>query len=229
VYRRVLNRWHVQEGAQRTECDSLNHIGQQFILGYLHGEETLEPGSLLSLFFERADIATRADTLAFAVQQMKDRGNHEAAYRERCVALWEARAATGDPRELRAFGRWVAEETLDPAWRLAQLEQALANAGGLDYEFDLMPTLARLAPTFGAAVIRCTKLAIEAADYWRMYAYVHENDMRRLLEACIASDERTVRSEARAVANMLVARDLLDFRDLAETQVPSDNSAVKDC
>jgi hypothetical protein len=228
VYRRVLNRWHVQEGAQRTERDSLSHIGQQFILGYLHGEETLDPGSLLSLFFDRADIATRADILAFAVQQMKDRDNHDAGYEERCIALWEARAATGDAGELRAFGRWVAEEALDPAWRLAHLEQALASAGGLDYEFDLMPTLARLAPTFGAAVIRCTKLAIEAADYWRMYAYVHENDMRRLLEACLASDERAVRNEARAVANMLVARDLLDFRDVAEMTLPLDSPAIEE-
>ena len=228
VYRRALQRLHIPDGPNRTGRESTRRLGQQFIIAYLDGDESLEPDSLLSLFFDRADVAARADTLAFAVQQMKDAEEHETAYRERCIALWQARASSGDPGELRAFGRWVAEEKLDPAWRLAKLEEALTKAGELDNEFDLMPTLAKLAPAHALAVIRCTTLAVEAANPWRLYSYVHDGDMHRVLESCMVSGDLAVEKEARDVANMLVARDFLEFRDLAERKLPTEIPAIED-
>jgi hypothetical protein len=226
TYRRALRRVDVGENASRTEREAPRRIGQHLIFGYLEGDLPIEAGSLLVAFFDAVSPSTGADTLAFAIHASKE--DDEPAAVERCKTLWEWRADVGDPGELRAFGRWVADDVLDPAWRLAQLEAALRKAGQLDYEFDLMPTLAGLVHAHSEVVLRCTKLAIDAATHWRLYSYMHDGDLRRVLEGCMAAGTPETQREAHAVANALVARDFLDFRDLAEGKAPTGPATRQD-
>jgi hypothetical protein len=220
AFGRAVSRLKGAKPDNRSEREAPRRLGQQFVLAYLAGKETNDEGSLLLLYFAAADVASRADALAYAVHQLKERDSDIDTLRARVIALWEWRAAVGDPRELAAFGRWVGNEQLDPSWRLDRLEDALTRAGGLDYEYDVMPVLATLASTAPAAVLRCAKLAIATADRWRLYSYVHNGDMRRILETAFATGDRTVQIEAKAIANILVAHDFLDFRDLAERDLP---------
>lgn len=219
VFRRAIPRLGRVEAQNRTEREAPRRLGQQFVLAYLAGKDSFEGGSLLSMYFDAADVESRADALAFAVHQLKEPGDDIDVVRERLIALWEWRAASGVAGELAAFGRWIGEEQLDPAWRLDKLEEALKRARGLDSHYAVMPALAKLAMTHPAAVLRGVKLAIETAARSRLYSYVHDGDLRRVLEAAFATGNCLVQVEAKAIANILVAYDFLDFRDLAERDV----------
>jgi hypothetical protein len=201
-----------------------HNLVHRFVAMYHHGETNLAAGSLLTEFFARADEKTRAYAISLVPNAFRDTEGREAmAVRDRCLAFWEWRLATSTDTDLRGFGRWMRIEQFDAAWRLAQLATVLQRVGVVDMDYQIVAILGGFADAHPAETLRCVRLLVgPRMDSMRLHALVHSGDLRKILRAAVRAPSDSVRKDATAFTNELLARGFTQFRDVLD---PDGNDA----
>ncbi len=193
------------------------HLARRMMWLFAAGALTLDTGGILERFFMAADDDTRAYAVGFAPHAVADVINEDDdAFRAKLAEFWTW--CSGKPElapSLRGFGMWFHEAKLELPWRLAQLERALTLAGHVMRDFEVIDDLASAAPEHPQAVVRCTRLLVNGADGMRLYTWVLDGRLRRIISAAIEHGDASTIAEARAFANHLVGRGFDSLLDLA--------------
>ncbi len=191
-------------------------LGQVLVLVYSHGDVGPEQDSLIQRFFERAPDALRYHSLWSAAAHIRANPSTDHSIIARLMALWEWRVEQcGSVSELRAFDSWFQSGVFPIEWALDQL--ARAGERGVRFSGFMMlvnDDLANLWPNNAARLMVATRAITEAeTDYMQLNAA--RQGLRRLVTQGSASDDLAIRGEARRIANIVAARGMTDFKDLA--------------
>jgi hypothetical protein len=180
------------------------------------GSLTLEADALVERFFQAADKDTRAYAVGFAPHAVGDViDGDEETYRARLTEFWTWCSAKADlAPALRGFGMWFHDPKLDLSWRLTQLERALTLAGHVMRDFEVVDDLANAAAEHPQAVLRCVRLLVNGADGMRVYTWVLDGHLRRIIAAALQHGDSASIAEARAFASHLVGRGFDSLLDL---------------
>jgi hypothetical protein len=193
------------------------HLARRIMWLFAAGALKLDADGLVERFFEAADNYTRAYAVGFtphAVGDVVDKD--EDTFRAKLTEFWTWCSAKADlAPALRGFGMWFHDARLDLSWRLTQLERALTLAGHVMRDFEVMDDLDNAAVEHPQAVLRCVRLLINGADGMRLYAWVLDGHLRRIITAAIQNGDAPTIAEARAFASHLVGRGFDELLDLA--------------
>jgi hypothetical protein len=137
----------------------------------------------------------------------------------RLMDMWEwlvARLEPGEHPERRGvfepFGWWFGAGALDDAWELAHLERIITLGVAVDPDFRVLPRLLELLPIDQVGVLRTLRLYLGAAGRsWRVVPKV-----RAILLAAVGSSDPLAANEIQHIANLMVDRGLIDFREFTE-------------
>lgn len=195
-------------------------LADHLMVFYLRGQIELQD-DLLTEFFAVASESTRQDAIRYVGRVLRERGELEAEIKSRATALWEVRTAnldvnTGDRNlELASFGWWFAASSLDPGWRLAQLERALSINPAVEPDHLVFEEFLLLVEEHPIPVLACVRRMIEGArDQWERFSWRQE--LRQILERALRSENHQAVRDARDIVNILVARGELEYRALLE-------------
>jgi hypothetical protein len=146
----------------------------------------------------------------------------DTALSKRLMSLWERRLSvakdSGDRdayhREIAQFGWWFCSEKFPEEWSIRQLQPALDFAGHAEPDHLIYAKLAEVCVRLpGESVSSVAKLLAKAGP-WQISA--HEKDVRKVLETAVGSGG-SAKDEALKLVNVLGARGILVFRDLANS------------
>jgi hypothetical protein len=205
--------------------DEVNESLVRHVFGlYAQGTVSLEPGSLVDLFFQHAPLAMRAGLIEHAGRAVAATDEPSPEALERLQRLWDWRRRAlqerivGDLDELKGFGWWIGSAQFDDDWALAQLEDLLADGGTVEPD-DLVTTrLAALRHERLAQAVVCLSLLIDAAQRhaaqrpW--FVTGARDDIRAILEEGITAEDPETHRVARETTNRLIARGHVQFGDL---------------
>lgn len=153
-YRTAINRMDSSEVSK----DANRRLSEHLIIAYVRELEELIGDSLIGSFFEKAQDEVRRHAIWFAGKVLRDlqESNVEGETREkfikRTMSLWEwriekARRANGQARErfvqeLKEFGMWFIDGTLDKTWAIYQLKETLElTKGELEFNNNVIKSL----------------------------------------------------------------------------------------
>jgi hypothetical protein len=225
-YREAIARL-TADSAESTDSayDEVNESLVRHIFGlYAQGTVSLDPGSLVDLFFQQAPLAMRAGLIEDAGRAVADTDEPSPEALERLQRLWDWRRralrerTAADLDELKGFGWWIGSGKFDDDWALAQLEDLLADGGTVEPD-DLVTTrLAALRHERLPQAVACLSLLIDAAQRhaaqrpW--FVTGSRDDIRAILEYGIAAEDPETHRVARETTNRLIARGHLQFGEL---------------
>jgi hypothetical protein len=193
------------------------HLAAYYMWGYL----SLDDQALLAGFFDAAPTATAAHVISFigrGLDREEDEIPQDTA--DRLMALWVWLVARLTPDEnpdqrpvFEPFGWWFGAGRLDPAWELEQLDSIVSRHVVVDPEFRVLPRLRQLLPDNPVGVLVALKHYLEAGGPgWRVASASRE--IRVILEAAQTDADPRVANEIQHIANLMITRGMIDFRDL---------------
>ncbi len=201
-----------------------SHVAEHLMQLYWRGKILLDGAdNLLGRFYLKASVELRAYALEHVGRALSNtNGAVDVAILDRMKRLWEWRLAVARDSgnvapfgpELAAFGWWFRSGKFDDAWAIEQLKNSLEVTHQTYREtYVVMERLAEIAPRMSLKAIECAALII-AGDAEGWVARLHREELRRILQTGLASDEPGARQAAADLVNRLVAHGELDFRDL---------------
>jgi len=185
------------------------------------GHLSLDNHDLLATFFDAAPTATAAHVISF-IGRTLDRNDDVIPddTAQRLMDLWVwlvGRLAPGENPDRAAvfepFGWWFGAARLDPSWELSQLDSITSQHVFVDPEFRVLPRLLQLVPDHQLDVVVALKHYLEAGGRgWRVASASPK--IRSILEAAQINADPRVANEIQHIANLMIARGMVDFRDL---------------
>jgi hypothetical protein len=200
------------------------HLAEHLMVQYWHGRLGSGPfeDPLLAEFWHVADASVRKRALRYVGHSLRDvRESMPQDVEERLKRLWDdyvdqAKAGnSSDLSELRVFGWWVYSQAFEPSWVIPRTVDVLELSRGIDSPGEVISVLAR-APESELAIAAKALRLIVANDREGWAIFGHQNDARSLVKAALESADREAVEEARAVADVLIARGFSDVRELVE-------------
>lgn len=217
----------IGDASRETEADkkpesAARRLAEHIMILAWQGNVPLDdPAGLVATFFGEAPLQLRAHALEFVGRSlMNTEGPVPRDALARVVRLWElrlkyARAAPVESvrDELAAFGRWFASKKFEEAWALEHLKSALEIGGEIDWEHQVIETLAEYADSSALASVECLDLILQRErERWGLE--LSSAPARKVLESALKSGDQTAQRRARDVVNRLAARGYHGFRDL---------------
>jgi hypothetical protein len=196
-------------------------LAEHLMVMYWHGRlgETPFEDPLLSEFWRVAERKVRKRALEFVGHSLRD-GELGDDARDRLIRLWDDYArrrneSGSDLSELQAFGWWATASAFEFSWTIPRTIEVLETARGIDSPGEILATLAQ-APreVLGSAVKALRLIVANDRDGWAILG--HADDARALLRAAFEHDDRETLKEAKATADILIARGFLEFRKLVD-------------
>jgi hypothetical protein len=214
-------------GAERADSayDEVNESLVRHVFGlHAQGIVSLEPGSLVDLFFQHAPLAMRAGLIEHAGRAVATTDEPSPEALDRLQGLWDWRRralrerTAADLDELKGFGWWFGSGKFDNDWALVQLKDLLADGGTVEPD-DLVTTrLAALRHERLAQAVACLSLLIDAAQRhaaqrpW--FVTGARDDIRAILEEGITAEDAETHRVAWETTNRLIARGHAQFGEL---------------
>ncbi len=221
-YRRAIEvAQHEIEADKKPESAARRLTEHIMILGWQGNVPLDDPNGLVATFFRRAPQPLRAHAMEFVGRSlMNTEGPVAKDALARVIRLWDLRlefARTAPVEsvrdELAAFGWWFASKKFEKSWALAQLREALGIAGDVDWEHQVIETLAEWADSSAAACVECLDLIMQRErERWGLDLSLAP--ARKVLESAWKSDDPAAQRRARDVVNRLASRGYHGFRDL---------------
>jgi hypothetical protein len=195
-------------------------LGQHLVILYWNGRLSLEPDSLLVLFF-RAPDKIRAHAIDFAGRIVRDHKDKlPPGLTERYQRLWEWRleelgkhGAANARDELAAFITWFAAGVLDPTWAADRLIATATLRRGLPASYTLLKALETVVATIPEEVLRLLK-AVVRGETDAMNLSLHAREIRAVLSGAQAATTPAIRSLMHEVISLATARGCAEFVDL---------------
>jgi hypothetical protein len=223
IYRIGAERAGEEPRSRTFHDDPRQRLGDHLVALRAYGTIDLEDDGLFDIFWSRAPATIRGAVVRNAGWAIEHTENPDPQIFARLVETWEWIAARESGEEasevLKGFGAWLAAPALDPAWLLKQALTVLGHRIELDPDFavyDALPRLAESDPRTTLAVLR--GMLETSSEAWAPFG--SREEIRKLLEFCLASPAADIREEARRMVDQLIGLGLRDFRDLAELAEP---------
>lgn len=195
---------------------------------YMWGSLSLDADDLLPRFLVAAPTPAAAHVISFIGRGL-DRLDEDLPQetRERLMALWEWLVGRLNPGEnpdrrpvFEPFGWWFGAGQLDAEWELDRFDAIVSQQVVVDPEFRVLPRLHQLVQEHPHAALVGLKHYLEAGGPgWRLASASRE--IRTILESAQAVTDPRVANEIQQVANLMIDRGVIDFRDLTEPARPA--------
>jgi hypothetical protein len=231
AFLRTLRPYYAQAAADLGATTGAEGLGRDPRLGlaehlasyYLWGYISLDDRDLLATFFDAAPTTTEAHVISFLgrlLDREEDAIPEDTAQRLMDFWVWlVARLAPEENPDRRPvfepFGWWFGAGQLDPTWELEQLDSIVSQQVVVDPEFRVLPRLLRLLPDNPLGVLVALKHYLEAGGPgWRLASASQE--IRAILAAAPTAEDARVANEVQQIANLMIARGMIDFRDFTQ-------------
>lgn len=197
------------------------HFTTMYWSGLLDNEDPLN-GCIGQLFQSAA--AVRAHTIEFVGLALgATDGDVEPFVLEHLTKLWEWRRAASptvgsepdDPPEYSGFSWWFTSGKLDTEWALSQLQWVLSMGVSAHATYSIAESLRAAVDEHEhvAAALSCLELLIQSITQpWGLAGWVEP--LHETLQNLVSRDQSD-RESVRSLANLLVARGYLAYRNLA--------------
>jgi len=222
-YLREVDGLRVQSPEAPSPYSPLGHFAGHLMALYWRGHlDFADSEGVLSRFFRNASDQLRAEAIDCIGRSLpRDPSELSAEVRSRLEQLWiwrisQAVAAAGRERhqaELAAFGRWFASPAFEAKWALSRFKETLQLAPRLRSGHLELERLASMADTFPREAVECLQLMNDLDQDGRLLLGSRE-EPKTILGAAIASDDQHAQDAALALANRLIARGHLEFREM---------------
>jgi hypothetical protein len=208
---------------KRQFIDPAERLAEHVMILYWRGKLPWdEDNSLLVRFFEVAPERVRLEALEFIGRSLYNGGVQlTEPQAKRLYELWDRRFAAhlaepGKHRdEVGAFGWWFASkhDALAADWLLDRLLKILETGTPIDAPHLVIERLADLAPKWPLKAIHAFRLMIPVQKEPGLL-YGWDEQVKRLISAVLASDDKAAKEEADRAINELAARGYRAFDDL---------------
>jgi hypothetical protein len=221
-YRAAIDRINrPREG--RELADPVEKLGEHLIVLFWRGRLD-DTDELLSGFYRNANASVRRHVMRFAgisLENTKDEVPSDIL--ERLKSFWLQRVDhlrtsqdAGRFEELAEFGWWFVSGKLELEWALDQLSTALALAGRVEPENQVLEKLAAVAREIPERAVQLLRVMIErATEPGRVLAW--SDEIRGILIAALKSKQRRAAEIATNLIHDLGARNVRDYADLLTT------------
>ncbi|WP_263789503.1 hypothetical protein [Salinibacter sp.] len=215
----------MEDGADfdlRRGKDLAEHLIAFYWLGLIN-----EPDGLLSNFFTTASEELRRHAIWWTGQRMEywyfETSEEKKELLGRLRRFWEARIeaarSSSSPQahmdELSAFGGWFLSRQFEEEYALHRLVETLEITHWTRSYREVLVRLADLSEEFPEMALRCLRHLASARDTKTVSFHGEaEESARKILEVALASKNADVIREAQEVLDLLLARELFQFRDL---------------
>jgi hypothetical protein len=213
--------------AGASDCE--RHLAEHLMALYGHGFVPLE-SELITGFFARGAPTVRAYAIEYVGVLLSDTGGDlEPEVADRLKTLWQWRReiidekepSASDEDETAAFAWWFESGKLDSEWALENLEWALQRAGARIDGYGIAQQLRVLADRLPGElhrILRCFELMIvNDGDHGHLFGW--QAELRSVVELAIGSSDPAGNGLAHSIANRMVARGYLAYRELSEAGV----------
>jgi hypothetical protein len=218
--------WHVSQldpAKETSECDRglVHHLVELYWSGEAGDIGTGD--TIIEELFVRAPAELRSYAIGYIGHSLVQHGralDEDAGERLKDLWNWRRRAVattTFDPTfatELQAFQWWFTADNLGTDWLLDNFEWTLRNGATHEHAYQVAKHLAAISnrsPLNVPAVLRCYEYLIAPSAVqilgWDVELY-------QVAATAIASDNNELRTQAQHLANTLVSRGYLKFREL---------------
>lgn len=219
AYRLAAERADQIPHSQTFQGDPREQLGDHLMALRAYGTIDLDPGGLFDIFWSRAPAEIRGHVVRTAGWTLERTENPDPQVFPRLAETWEWIAERESGEEAAAvlpnFAAWLTVPALDPTWLLEQALAVLARRIELDPESVAFKALPRLARTDTRSALAVLRGMLETSQKgWAPFG--SREEIRELLELCLASPSSDTREEARLAVDQLIGLGLRDFRDLAE-------------
>ena len=134
-------------------------------------------------------------------------------WEERLAYIKQVRENSEQLKELSAFGWWFSSGKFPYKWLMEQLTEVLSLGCEIEADYHVMEKLVELASRYPLGVIKCSGLMIEQDK--KSWGILHWKDqILKIIETVLANRQRSSSRLARELANRLVSKGYLDFKNL---------------
>jgi hypothetical protein len=203
--------------------DSNIGLSQHIMAYYYRGLIPLKAKSLVEDFFSTVAAIYRAEAIRFLGNALRNEKALPVEVRLRLEELWDYRLSEaeadkeGDRDELVQFGAWFASGKFDEAWSLSKLLETIKIAKTAEPDFLVLKRLDELALEYPRQCIEALTILVRGArERWAIGTW---NDQAVEIIACAySSSDHVAKKAASDLANELVARGYLNFRNVLESK-----------
>ena len=213
----------IGEAREQKTDEAERHLAEHLVAFHWRGLLNSRSESLLERFLARAPEDLRHYALEFAGRSLDAGPNVDIseAVMGRLRELWESRLAqastTNLRKELAAFGWWFISGKFDEDWRCRQLIDALRLSGSIDPDWEVVKHLPPYIPTRPLWVLEALRLVIEAdRQGWSIYGW--QDEARLILQETLAMERPEIRTAAKEVIDLLVAKGHITYRQLLKAK-----------
>ena len=178
-----------------------------------------EPG-LWQDFWARASPHLRQHAVEHLGRMFREATDVPEEVRERVQQLWTRIRTHVDekqsPQTLAAFGWLLSAKALDDEWLLTQALELLEEGIHLEADFIVWEALTRTVETYPTATAGVLRMMIQTdPNRWSLSG--SEETVRQILEKALESGDSEARRRAKDAINLLGARGMHGFRDIAKS------------
>ncbi len=199
------------------------HVADHSLALYLSGREGLNDG-LFATLRERAYPKLIEHIVVQIWRALSDNENVDSGVCDRVMKWWDLQSAGFSPTEQAAlcpsFGYLFDIATLDDAWRLKNLEDALTKVHSVSMDFRVVEGLVAGSPRWLRSRLRCLRLLIsQEKKPYNLTSW--SKKVRPLVEQGLLSVDAETRLLSEDIGNILIAAGSFDFRQvLASDAIP---------
>jgi len=200
--------------------DARSQFVEFLMVYYWRGLTDLSDGSLVSLFFETADVHYRAEAINFVGFELRKTGPGaiDEITKKRLADLWDSRLVTlssqaqTNKEELEKFGSWFASGVFDSQQSLTRLLEILALIHNSEPDYMVLEKLSELSSKFPLETMQSLKYMIQGTrERWAVESW--RSQVSQVIRAAYVSGISEAKGMAAEQANLLVARGYHHFRD----------------
>lgn len=207
------------ENGQNNRGDVLDNFVQRIALLYWHFSLDLSEGSLMRNLLDTADakyIKELTNFIGFRLYKKETKTTQREL--NKLIRLWTevVKIAENDPTKtiaLEEFGTWFASEKFDTKWSLEQLAYSATKAKQIHLDFAALERMEKIVGDYPAESIEALNAMIDGArERWAIDSW--SSHTKAILQSAMSSKDNTVKEAAKAVANKLIAKGYLEYREI---------------
>lgn len=218
-YRQAIHLERMETPASQKPNSAAKRLAEHIMIMAWQGNVPLmDRTGLVQEFFREATLSMRAYAIEFVGRAMSNTpGPVPADVLGRIQELWGWREevlrsvpAESARAELAAFGWWVASRKLPPEWSLSRLLEVLQTGAEIDWEHQVLETLAESSTEFPLQAVECLDLIVQRdRDQWGLE--LSQEAVRTILVASVRSGDQASQRLARSVVSRLESRGIHGF------------------
>lgn len=207
------------EGKQSSRHDALLNYVQHLALLYWYFSLDLSKDSLMRKLLDIADVKYIKELTNFiGFRLYKKEADNKKNELNKLAALWLevvelTRRNPSKTEALEEFGTWFASGKFDPKWSLEQLSYSASKAKQIHLDFAALERMETLAKKFPEESLKALGAMIDgASERWAIDSW--GSHTKAIIRIAYSSSDNIIKENAKALANKLVAKGYLEYREL---------------